>query len=54
MSMVAKEIFFRFSQIFTFVTLQVFRAPYLFPVLSIRYLSSGRYKNEKFLKNVVR
>jgi hypothetical protein len=35
-------------------TLPVTRMPYTFPILSFRYLSSGRYKNDQFLKNVVR
>jgi hypothetical protein len=39
---------------FTFATLPVFRAFYVFSVLSFRYLSSKCYKNDNFLKNDVR
>jgi hypothetical protein len=39
---------------FTFATLLVIRAPYAFSILLFHYLSSGCYKNDKFLKNVVR
>jgi hypothetical protein len=41
-----------------FCHLPVSRTPYIdlfaFPVLPFRYLSSGHYKNENFLKNTVR
>jgi hypothetical protein len=36
---------------FTFATLPVSCASYTFSVLSSRYLSSGHYKNDNFLKN---
>jgi hypothetical protein len=39
---------------FTFATLPVFRAFYVFSVLSLRYLTSKCYKNDNFLKNDVR
>jgi hypothetical protein len=39
---------------FTFGTLPVANAPLVCPILPFRYLISGHYKNEKFLKNVVR
>jgi hypothetical protein len=35
----------------TFVTLPISRTPYKFLFLSFHYLSSGRYKNEKFVEN---
>jgi hypothetical protein len=37
----------------TFAALQITRAPYVFPILPFHYLSSERYKNEKFWKTSV-
>jgi hypothetical protein len=38
---------------FTFITLPVTQSPYTFPILLLRYLSSGCYKNGYFFKIVV-
>jgi hypothetical protein len=38
----------KYQMIITFATLHITRAPYVFFILPFRYLSSGRYKNEKF------